>query len=113
MPPVTIQRAILTGAALGLYFGWFFRPSSREPSATLPIFLGIVITLVLTVIRLIRRQREQLLQQMPVTLISTILFLYVLEARHIALDIGGRPLVLAMMAFCGGLSGYFYGKRAL
>lgn len=110
MPPVIVQRSILVGAALGLYFGWFFRPA-REPSLFTPIILGLFITVVMAVWRFVRKERENFARRLLVTFASTALFLYILEARHIALDIGGRPLVLAMMAVCGAISGYVYATR--
>ena len=103
------QRAFLAGAAIGLYFGLFFRPV-REPSVVTIIFLSALITLVLVVMRLLRGERSpRMLGRLA--LVSFVQYgaaLAVLAARHLAYDWGGRPAVTVMTTVMGALFGLWW-----
>ena len=100
----TMRQYILTGAGLGLYFGWFFRPM-REPSFTIVFGLSLFIALVMTAIRFFRGQREQLLRRALSSYVRYIIVLGVLEGRHLAFDAGGRVAVIGMTVVLGALMG--------
>ena len=105
-----MRQYILTGAGLGLYFGWFFRPV-REPNFMVALGLSLFITLVMTLIRLWRSDRAQLLQRAGITFVQYLLVLAVLEARHFAFDAGGRFGVIALTTIFGALGGYLMAQR--
>lgn len=109
--PDKMRRYILTGAAIGLYFGWFFRPGTREPSLVTVLFLTTIITIVVTLLRLWQKDRENLLQRTARTFINYALILAILEARHLVLDWGGRWAVIAMTTIMGMLSGWWLAQK--
>lgn len=107
-----LRQYVLTGAALGLYFGWFFRPL-RDPSIVTILLLSTVITIVMTCIRMWRREWEQLAKRAASTWVNYALILAVLEARHFAFDLGGRPAVIVMTILFGALAGYRMATKPL
>lgn len=101
------QRYLLTGAALGLYFGLFFRPL-RDPSPLLAVELGFVAALVTTLLPLFRGKRPSLLTFLKTLgnhFLKYALLLLLLDARHPVYDWGGRTAVSVMTTLAGGLSG--------
>lgn len=109
--PISVRRHILTGAAIGLYFGWFFRPV-REPNGFVVLFLGLLITAVLTLLRIINRKKNQMsarkiFQKIPTTFFQYAVILTMLEFRHFAHDFGGRIAVLVMTLVLGGITGWW------
>lgn len=107
---INIRQYLLTGAGLGLYFGWFFRPV-REPSLWVVFGLSIVVTIVMTLLRLWRGEREQLLKRAAITMIKYIFVLSILEGRHLAFDAGGRVAVVAMTVIMGAFGGYWMARQ--
>ena len=110
-----LWRHIWIGAAIGLYFGWFFRPV-REPSLVVVVFLALVITAVLAAWQLFRRQRleltaGQILRRIPFTYLQYAIILSVLEARHFAFDWGGRFAVIGFTTVLGALFGGWIAYR--
>lgn len=101
------QRYLLTGAALGLYFGLFFRPL-REPSLGLAVLLGAVAALVTTLLPLFRGERPSFttfLKTLAGHFFKYTLLLAVLELRHPVHDWGGRTAVSAMTTLMGAVGG--------
>lgn len=106
---MSLSRHLWVGGAIGLYFGWFFRPA-REPSWVIVIFLGLLITVVLAAWQIFRRKKEnrtvgQILRRLPMTFVQYAIVLTFLEARHFAYDFGGRFAVIIMTTILGALSG--------
>ncbi len=107
-----LRQYILVGAGLGLYFGWFFRPMT-EPTFSVVITLSVLITIVMTLLRLFKRDRENLLRRTIVTFFQYAAVLAILQARHYAFDFGGRTAVIIMTTFFGALSGYIMARRGI
>lgn len=103
------QRAVLTGAAVGLYFGLFFRPV-REPSLITVIWLSALVTFALLIWRVVRGERSvhKLLRLTWTTFLRFSLGLAVLEARHFAFDWGGRLAVVFLTTGLGALFGWWW-----
>lgn len=99
------QQYILTGAALGIYFGWFFRPL-QEPSIATVLLLSFAAAFVTTVLRFVRKDREQIIRRALTTWFSFAVVMAVLAARHFAYEYGGRMAVVAMTTIFGALAGY-------
>jgi len=104
-----LTRYSLTGAAIGLYFGLFFRPA-REPNLLFVLALAILISVVMTVIKAFR-ERPSLLKLLKValfTFLKATLFLVLLELRHPIYDYGGKVAVTIFMTLMGALAGFGY-----
>ena len=101
-----LTRYALTGGALGFYFGFFFRPA-REPNLLFILGLALLITLVMSGIKLYRERPSvgALLKSAAGTLLKAILFLILLELRHPVYDYGGRVAVTIFMTLMGVLGG--------
>lgn len=104
-----LTRYALTGGALGFYFGFFFRPA-RQPNLLFVLGLALLITLVMTGIKLYRERPSlpDLLKSAAGTFLKAILFLILLELRHPVYDYGGRMAVTIFMTLMGVLAGLWY-----
>ena len=104
-----LTRYALTGGALGLYFGLFFRPA-REPNLLFVMGLAALITVVMTGIKVYRERPSlpNLLKSAAGTFLKAILFLILLELRHPVYDFGGRVAVTIFMTLIGVLTGLWY-----
>ncbi len=109
-PQSHLRQYILTGAALGLYFGWFFRPL-REPSLWTIVGLALTVTIVMTLLRVRRGEREELLQYAGGTFVRYAVGIAILELRHPVFDWGGRIAVTVMTTACGALFGYWMARK--
>lgn len=111
--PMSLMRQyVLTGAGLGLYFGWFFRPV-REPSLLVVLGLSALAALV-TMLFQLRGPERPSLQQWLVGLAKSygrfVLALAILEGRHLAYDWGGRWAVIAVTTILGALAGAWWAR---
>lgn len=104
-----LTRYTLTGGALGLYFGFFFRPA-RQPSLIFALGLALLITLVMVVIKAFRERPSlpTLLKAAFLTFLKASLFLILLELRHPVYDYGGKVAVTVFMTLMGALAGLYY-----
>lgn len=104
-----LTRYAITGGAIGLYFGLFFRPA-REPNLLFVLGLAILITLVMTGIKLYKERPSLagLLKLAAATFLKAILFLILLELRHPVYDYGGKVAVTIFMTLMGALAGLWY-----
>lgn len=104
-----LTRYALTGGALGFYFGFFFRPA-RQPDLLFVLGLALLITLVMSGIRLYRERPSvpSLLKSAAGTFLKAILFLILLELRHPVYDYGGKVAVTIFMTLMGVLGGLWY-----
>ena len=109
---VSWQRYAWIGAALGLYFGLFFRPM-REPSLGLVVGLSLLAALVTMALRMVKARRFALpgseLRQFAVLWGQYALFLAMLEGRHLAYDWGGRSATALFAMVVGAVTGLWYG----
>ncbi|MFT5194911.1 MAG: ABC-type Na+ efflux pump permease subunit [Cellvibrionaceae bacterium] len=102
-----LQKHILVGAGLGLYFGLFFRPA-REPSLWIALGLSILITVVMFLLKVFRKDRPPvlvLLKEAPFTFLQYLLILAVFEGRHLAYDFGGRTATTVLTTIMGAITG--------
>jgi len=108
--PATAQRYVMTGAAIGFYFGYFFRPA-REPSLLFIFGLSLVIV---AVTLLLKRPPLADIPRMAIsTFLKYSLLLVILEGRHLVYDWGGRWATIATTGATGALAGLWlaYEKR--
>lgn len=111
---LSLSRYALTGGALGLYFGLFFRPA-RQPSLLFALGLAILIALVITGIKGFRERPSLtvLLKTAAATFLKAALFLILLELRHPVYAWGGKVAVTIFMTLMGALAGLWYGYGQL
>ena len=108
-----LSRYVLTGAALGLYFGLFFQPV-REPNLLTAFGLGLVAALVMTLLKLRdpqSRSPQALLRYGIVSWLSLTLALLVLEARHVVYAAAGKAGVALFTTAAGAVAGFIYARR--
>lgn len=109
----SLRRSVLIGAAIGLYFGYFFRPL-REPDAVLIGELSVLAALLTVLLRLWRDRGEDrppwsdYLRYAARTWLQFFLLLSVLEGRHLAYDWGGHVAVVVLTTVTGGVAGFWY-----
>ncbi len=109
-----LLRHALTGAAIGLYFGLFFRPA-REPSLLVIFGLSALAAFVMLGLRLLRGWRpgfRGLVRAVVVTYAQYAFLLAVLEGRHLANAAGGKVLVVVMTTLLGAVAGIWFGRDA-
>lgn len=104
-----LRRYALTGAAVGLYFGLFFRPL-REPNFAVAVALALLATAVTIVIALLKKDRPPLRElggTAVTTFIKFALILALLEGRHYVYDLGGKWLVSVFTTLLGAGAGWW------
>jgi CHASE2 domain-containing sensor protein len=103
-----LQRYIFIGAALGLYYGIFYRPSSADPDYGIAILLSIIAALITVVIRFWKKKQPfaVMLKDYFMMLVLYSAFLLMLAARHQVEQIGGRVAVAIFTTLTGICMGY-------
>jgi hypothetical protein len=108
-PKQFLTRYALTGAAIGLYFGLFFRPM-REANFGYALGLAGVVAVLMTGLHL--WQKRPSLSTLPayftITFIKAALALTLLEGRHIAYDWGGKTAVTIFTVIMGAATGLWF-----
>jgi len=103
-------RYALTGGAIGLYFGLFFRPA-RQPNLWFVLVLASLVTVVTVIVQAWRKRPlsiTYLLKTALSTFLKTVIFLVLLELRHPIYDSGGIVAVAIFMTLMGALAGLGY-----
>jgi disulfide bond formation protein DsbB len=106
------QRYALTGAAIGLYFGFFYQPSG-DPDYGIAIILSVLAALVTVVIHSWKKHlpMSAILKDFFDMLILYLVFLLALAFRHVADNLGGRPAVILVTTITGIGLGLFLAQR--
>lgn len=108
-----LQRAVITGAGLGLYFGLFFRPV-REPNLLTALGLGLIGAMVMTLLNLRRKEgrtpKALARYALGAWLVLT-LTLLALEGRHPVHDAAGKIGVTLYTTVAGAIAGALYARR--
>lgn len=107
--PNQLIRHALTGGAIGLYFGYFFRPV-REANLGYALGLALLVAVVMTGLHW--WQKRPFLSALPahfaITLVKAALALSLLEGRHMAFDWGGKTAVLLFTVIMGAATGLLF-----
>jgi len=108
----TMTRYVLTGGALGLYFGIFFRPV-RTPSVALVFGLALTVAVALALLRAFKERPSfsVLLKGAVLNFVKTAVLLALLELRHPLYDLGGKTAVSLVMALAGAAAGFWYARE--
>ncbi|MBP6469082.1 MAG: hypothetical protein KBE23_02810 [Chloroflexi bacterium] len=106
-----MMQYALTGGALGLYFGLFFRPV-RSPSAALVLGLALTVAVVMAVLRAFKERPSvsSLLKGAALNFVKTAVLLALLELRHPLYDMGGKTAVSLVMTLAGAAAGLWYAR---
>ncbi len=109
-PAARLRRTLLVGAAIGAYFGYFFRPVREGVSlefVRFDLLLSLVAAVAATLVLAwqIRRQAgpklRRLLRYGLRMWVTFALFLLMLEGRYIAYNLGGRLATVAFTTLAG------------
>ncbi|MDP2964815.1 MAG: hypothetical protein Q8N39_02115 [Pelolinea sp.] len=108
-----MQRYILIGAAIGLYYGIFYKPSGTDPDYGIAIILGILAALITVAVRFWKKKQpfSIIIKNYFETLLFYSVFLLTLAARQLAEQIGGRFAVVLVTTLTGICLGYFMATR--
>jgi hypothetical protein len=108
-PKQLLTRHALTGGAIGLYFGLFFRPL-REANFGYALLLALLVAVVMSGLRLL--QKRPSLSTLPpyfaITFVKAALALTLLEGRHVAFDWGGKTAVIVFTVIMGAATGLWF-----
>ena len=108
-PKQLLTRYALTGGAIGLYFGLFFRPM-REANYGYALVLALVVAVVMTGLHVLQKRPSltTLPRHFVITFIKAALALTLLEGRHIAYDWGGKTTVTIFTVIMGAATGLWF-----
>jgi hypothetical protein len=108
-PKQLLTRYALTGGAIGLYFGLFFRPL-REANFVYALGLALLVAVVMSGLHL--WQKRPSLATLPatfaITFVKAALALTLLEGRHLAFDWGGKTAVTLFTVIMGAATGLWF-----
>lgn len=117
-----LTRYALTGGAIGLYFGLFFRPL-REANFGYALLLALLVAVVMSGLHLWqkrplrqatsgRRSVQASLATLPatfaITFVKAALALTLLEGRHLAFGWGGKTAVTLFTIIMGAATGLWF-----
>jgi hypothetical protein len=108
-----MQRYILIGAGIGLYYGIFYKSSGVDPDYGIAIVLSVIGALITTVIRFWKKKQpfSVVVKYYFEMLLLYSVFLLTLAGRHLAEQIGGRFAVAVFTTLTGTFLGYFMSTR--
>jgi uncharacterized membrane protein YccC len=108
-----MQRYILIGAGIGLYYGLFYKPSSVDPDYGIAIVLSIFAALITVVVRFWKKKQPfvVVVKYYFEMLLLYSVFLLTLAGRHLAEELGGRVAVALFTTLTGIFLGYFMSTR--
>ena len=108
-PKQLLTRYALTGGAIGLYFGLFFRPM-REANYGYALVLAAVAAVVMTGLHVWQKRPSltTLPRHFAITFIKAALALTLLEGRHLAYDWGGKTAVTIFTVIMGAATGLWF-----
>ena len=109
----TIQRYILIGAGLGLYYGLFYRPSGTDPDYGIAVILSVLAAAVTVAVRFWKKKPSfaTLSKSYLETFLFYLVLLLTLAVRQLAEQIGGRFGVTLVTTLVGIGMGYFMAIR--
>jgi hypothetical protein len=109
----TIQRYVLIGAAIGLYYGLFYQPSTTDPDYAIALVLSFLAALVTVAIRFWKKNASfsTILKSFVETFLFYSVLLLTLAVRHVAQQIGGKFGVTLVTTLVGMGMGYVMATR--
>lgn len=110
-----IQRYVLMGAALGLYYGIFYKPSDTAPDYGIAVVLSILAAAVTVAVRFWKKKAPFgiLVRSYLETFLFYLVLLLTLAVRQLAEQLGGKLAVTLVTTLVGIGMGYFMATRQL
>ena len=104
---------VLVGAALGAYYGIFYRTPERAVDFSPVVLLSFVSAVVVTVIQVWKKgyPAKEMLMIFLKSFGMFFLFLAMLEARPLLEAWGGKGLVIAFTTLIGAVIGFIFGLK--
>lgn len=108
-----IQRYVLIGAALGLYYGIFYKPSGTNPDYGIAIVLSILAAAVTVAVRFWKKKVSfrALVKSYVETFLFYLVLLLTLAVRQLAEQVGGKLAVTVVTTLVGMGMGYVMATR--
>ncbi|MBL8094036.1 MAG: hypothetical protein JNL73_07680 [Anaerolineales bacterium] len=108
-----LQRYVLIGAALGLYYGIFYTPSGTDPDYGSAIVLSLLAALITVAIRFWKKRPSFsiMLRAYGETLILFLVFMLTLAARTYIVQLGGKIALVVFTTVVGCGMGYGLATR--
>ncbi len=100
---------VLIGAALGLYYGLFYKDTPREPDYAMAVLLSILAAVVTVIIRSWKKGRsfkEILVDFLKISL-AFMVFMVGIEMRKLVFGLGGKAAVSIFTTILGTVLGFF------
>lgn len=109
----TIQRYVLIGAGIGLYYGLFYQPSGTDPDYGIAIILSLLAAAVTVAIRFWKKKPTfaLLIRSYLETFLFYAVLLLTLAVRHLAQQLGGKLGVTLVTTLVGMGMGYVMAVR--
>lgn len=104
---------LLVGAALGAYYGIFYKPTETGVMFISVVLLSLLSAILVTVIQIWKKGysfKEILLIYLK-SFAMFFLFLVMLWARPMIMEWGGKGLLIGFTTFIGALIGFIMGTR--
>ncbi|MDD2522281.1 MAG: hypothetical protein PHW11_05645 [Anaerolineaceae bacterium] len=104
---------VLVGAALGAYYGIFYRPSDTPVLFVSVVLLSILSALLVTVIQIWKKGYafKEILVIYLKSFAMFFLFLVMLWARPTVMEWGGKGWLIAFTTLVGGVIGFIMGLK--
>lgn len=104
---------VLVGAALGAYYGFFYRPTENTVLFISVVLLSLLSALLVTVIQIWKKgySFKQILVVYLKSFVMFFLFLLMLWARPMVQEWGGKGLLIAFTTITGALIGFTMGLK--
>ena len=109
----TIQRYVLIGAGIGLYYGLFYQPSNTPPDYGIAFILSLLAALVTVAVRFWKKKASFsiLAKSFVETFLFYLVLLLALAVRQLAQQIGGKFGVTLVTTLVGIGMGYVMAIR--
>ncbi|NLE84199.1 MAG: hypothetical protein GX603_06780 [Chloroflexi bacterium] len=104
---------LLVGAALGAYYGIFYRPADTGVLFISVVLLSLLSAVLVTVIQIWKKgySFKEILVIYLKSFAMFFLFLVMLWARPMIMEWGGKGLLIGFTTFIGALIGFIMGTR--
>jgi hypothetical protein len=109
----TIQRYVLIGAAIGLYYGLFYQPSGTDPDYGIAFILSLLAAAVTVAVRFWKKKASfpTLVKSYFETFLFYLVLLLTLAVRQLAQQIAGKFGVTVVTTLVGMGMGYVMAIR--
>ena len=107
------SQYILVGAAIGLYYGIFYKGAQSEPDYAMAVILAVLAGLLTTIVRSWKKKKSFgaiALDFLKITAMFLV-FLLALQLNSAVYKIGGRALVIVFMTTLGIVLGVLIGVQ--